>query len=418
MKKKILAAIAAILTLALLLSGCAGAEGSGTAERIGSSNAQTTAAPDTTTASAGAAANDEVITTAALAAADSDLFTARDLTQTVDLSETASITLTDGQTVTITEAGVYLLSGSAENTCVVVDAGDEDKVQLVLDGVSIRNTEQPCILVENADKVFLTSAEGSENTLTVSGSFSGDNDAVIFSRDDLVLNGLGIVTVSSAKDGICSKDDLKLTGGTWIVTASDTAMKAHESICVSDGTYVLTAGNDGLHAENNDDDTTGCIVIEGGSFTIEAGDDGIHATTSAMISGGTLTIRAAEGIEATQVILGGGKIDIQATDDGINAGRKSDSLRVKVEISGGEIAIAMGAGDTDAVDSNGDLIVTGGTLDITAQSPFDYDGSCSFTGGTITVNGTQITSINNQMMGGMMGGGQMGGDPGGFWKRA
>ena len=138
--------------------------------------------------------------------------------------------------MTITEAGVYVLSGTAKNASILVTAGDEDKVQLVLDGLNITNTDEACILVENADKVFITTSEGSENTLKVTGTFSSDYDAVIFSRDDLVLNGLGTLTVISTNDGIRSNDDIKLTGGTVNVTATDTAIKAHDSILAADGT--------------------------------------------------------------------------------------------------------------------------------------------------------------------------------------
>ena len=407
MKKKILAGslAALILTAAVLFTGCGTVVSSHT-----SSAAAPAATAQTGSAVTPAGVTAPAATPSAVSAETEDLFTDRDLSQTPDLSEAAAVTVADGDTVTLTEAGVYVLSGSAKEAQVVVDAGDEDKVQLVLDGLSIVNADKPCILVENADKVFLTSAEGRENSLTVSGVFSGDEDAVIFSRDDLVLNGLGTVTVISSKDGIRTNDDLKLTGGAWNISASDAALKAHDSICAYDGVYVLEAGSDGLHAEDNDDDTAGSIVIEGGSFTIRAGDDGVHATTSLTVNGGTLTVSAAEGMEATQVIINSGVIGISASDDGINAGRKSKALSVKIEISGGELAIVMGAGDTDGIDSNGDLIITGGTIDVTGQSPFDYDGSCTYTGGTLIVNGQEIDQVTNQMMGG----GMMGGQPGGF----
>lgn len=408
-KKFAMTSVLLALTAAVLLSGCAsGSAGTTNTENVNVKNVSTDKTDSVSTAARENAAEDTVDT---ISAVENERFTARDLAQTADLSKAAVITVSDGETATITEAGVYVLSGSAKNACVVVDAGDDDKVQLVLDGVSIVNEDQPCILAENADKVFLTSAKGSENVLTVSGKFSSDNDAAVFSRDDLVLNGLGTVAVNSSKDGIRSNDDLKLTGGTWAVTASNSALKAHDSILAVDGAYELTAGGDGLHAEDNDDGTIGSIVIDGGSFTIKARDDGIHATTAATVNGGTLTITAAEGIEATQVILNDGTIRIEATDDGVNAGRKSSALSVKVEINGGDLTVVMAAGDTDAVDANGDLIITGGTLDITAQSPFDYDGSCSYTGGTIIVNGTETNTVTNQMMGG----GMMGGRPGGKW---
>ncbi len=409
-RKKLPAAAAAITAAAMLLmlAGC------GVSSVTENAAAQSSGTVETVTSAPASAAGTGAESTADTGSENEELFTSRDLAQTADLSEATSVTVTDGETVTVTEAGVYVVTGSAENATIVVNAGDEDKVQLVLNGVSIVNAHQPCILVENADKVFVTSAEGSENFLTVSSTFTVDEDAAIFSRDDLVLNGLGSVTVSSAGDGVRSNGDLKLTGGTWNITAEDTAIKAHNSISACDGTYVLNAANDGLHAENNDDDTVGSIAIEGGSFTIQAGDDGIHATTSTTVSGGTLTISAGEGIEATQVIINDGAVSIRATDDGINAGQKSDSMPIRIEINGGDISITMGAGDTDAIDSNGDLVITGGSIDISAQSPFDYDGSCSFTGGTITVNGTQISTISNQMMGGGMMGGQMGGQPGGM----
>ena len=405
-KNRFMAGLAALtLAGALLLSGC------GTVARAETQviSAAQTSAPESGSASGGAGF---AAAAAVSGEGESELFSQRDLAQSADLSEAAAITLSDGETAVITEAGVYVLSGSAKDAQVVVAAGDEDKVQLVLDGLSIDNSDKPCILVENADKVFLTSGEGSENSLTVSGKFSGEEDAVIYSRDDLVLNGLGAVTVSSSGDGVRSGDDLKLTGGSWNVTAANTAIKAHDRILIHDGEYELKAGSDGLHAEDNDDDTVGSIVIEGGSLTIRAGDDGVHATTVVTVNGGTLAIAAAEGIEGTQVILNGGEIGIQATDDGVNAGRKSRSMSVKIEVNGGKLTIVMGAGDTDGIDSNGDLIITGGVIDITGQSPFDYDGSCTYTGGTLIVNGTETGSVTNQMMGGGMG--HMGGPGGGF----
>ena len=401
-KQNFMAAGAAlVLSAAILLTGC----GSDTATQ----KTESAAEPEATAA---VTAKTEDAAPQETAALSSELFTARELTQTADLSEAETITVTSGETVTIAKAGVYVLTGSAENATVTVDAGDDDKIQLVLDGLTIVNAHTPCILVENADKVFLTSAEGSESRLTVSGKFTGDEDAAVFSRDDLVLNGLGSVTVSSTGDGIRTSDDLKLTGGTWTVTAADSALKAHDSISAVDGVYTLTASGDGLHAEDADDDTTGSIVIEGGSFTIQATDDGVHATTSVTVSGGSLDVSAAEGIEATQVTVSGGSVHIQATDDGINAGRKSDSMSVKIEITGGEVTVVMGEGDTDGIDSNGDLIITGGTIGVTARSPFDYDGTCTHTGGTIIVNGVETDSITNQFGGGQMGG-QMGGMQGG-----
>ena len=75
-----------------------------------------------------------------------------------------------------------------------------------------------------------------------------------------------------------------------------------------------------------------------------------------------------------------------------------------MEITGGSLSITMGAGDTDGIDVNGDILISGGTVSINGNSSFDYDGNASFTGGTLIVNGQELSAIPNQMMGGGMGG--------------
>ena len=314
----------------------------------------------------------------------------------------------------ITSAGTYVFTGIASGVTITVEAGDEDKVQLVLDGVSISNKDFPCIYVKNADKVFVTTT-GTENSLFVTGTFTDDGttntDAVIFSKDDLVLNGTGTLNISSSDNGISCKDDLKITGGTYYISSQSDALEANDSVYIEDGAIVIKTGEDGVHVENDEDDTSGSFYMGGGSLTITAGDDAVHATTILQIDGGEINISAAEGLEATWVQINGGTISITAADDGINGAHKSSAYTPTVEINGGTITIDMGAGDTDAVDSNGNLYINGGTLDITAQSAFDYDGMAEYNGGTIIVNGVQVNSITNQMMGGQ---GGFGGQPGDF----
>ncbi len=345
-----------------------------------------------------------------------DEFSSRDMEQEADLTDAKYITLESGSDVTITSAGVYVFSGSVKNTTIIVDAADEDKVQIVLDGVTITNTSTPCIYVKNADKVFVTTTD-STNTLSVTGTFTADGDtntdAVIYSKDDLCINGVGKLVISSTDNGITSKDDLKVTGGTISINCTSDALEANDSIRIAGGDITIVSKKDGLHAEYDEDNSVGYIYICGGTLNIKASDDAIHATTVAQIDGGELTLSAREGIEATYVQINGGTINITASDDGINAGRKSTAYTVTIEINGGYTTIKMSSGDTDAVDSNGNLYVNGGTLDITANSAFDYDGTAKYNGGTIIVNGTVTNTITSQMMGGM--GGQMGG-MGGFWR--
>ena len=333
-----------------------------------------------------------------------DMFTKRDLKQAADLTDSAEYVVSDGQDIHIAAAGVYVLTGTAKDVTVYVEAGKDDKVQLVLDGLRITNDDVPAVYVKTADKVFITVS--GDSALSVTQAFdSGDKaDGVIYSKSDLVLNGTATLTINSVKNGIVGKDDLKITSGSYIVAAADKAIEANDSIRIADGVLDLAAGTDGLHAENSDDDSLGYIYIAGGSITIQAQDDAIHATSVVQINDGKLTIAGSEGIEGTYIQLNGGTISINGRDDGINAGQKSKSYRTKIEINGGSITVVMASGDTDGIDSNGDIVVNGGTIDVTGSSSFDYDGSAEYNGGTIIVNGQQLSYIPNQMMGGGRGG--------------
>ena len=415
---KYLAAATAAVLLAAALTACGTAASSGNSSAASAAQtSQITQNTQTEQTSSGEQYTGTSDNTASDTALDTEsLFTDRDLTQTADLSGAEYITVKDGENITITSAGTYVFTGTASGVTIIVEAGDEDKVQLVLDGVSISNKDFPCIYVKNADKVFVTTT-GTENSLFVTGTFTDDGttntDAVIFSKDDLVLNGTGTLNISSSDNGISCKDDLKITGGTYYISSQSDALEANDSVYMEDGIIVIKTGEDGVHVENDEDDTAGSFYMGGGSLTITAGDDAVHATTILQIDGGEINISAAEGLEATWVQINGGTINITAADDGINGAHKSSAYTPTIEINGGTITIDMGSGDTDAVDSNGNIYINGGTLDITAQSPFDYDGTAEYNGGTIIVNGVQVNSITNQMMGGQGGFGGQSGDFGG-----
>ncbi|QKS46610.1 carbohydrate-binding domain-containing protein [Paenibacillus cellulosilyticus] len=398
MKKLSAITLAALLTVAVV--GCSKAE----------VNTDTSTATSQTTTNTTVSSNETSAAAVETASLDtSELFSDRDLEQTADLTAATQINLESEQDVTLDKEGVYVLSGEVENVTVVVDAPEDAKVQVVLDGVSITNEDAPAIYVKEADKVFVTSTADSENYMEVSGSYAADGDtnldAVIFSRADLTLNGTGSLDIVSTEgNGISSKDDLKITGGEYTIKSSTDSLEANDAILISDGTITIDSGKDALNSKNDEDTTRGYIYIKGGTLNIKAADDAIRGNSFVQIDGGTINIESCEeGIEANSIKINDGQIKMYANNDGINASQKIDS-DVVIEVNGGTIDVSMASGDTDAFDSNGDIYINGGTINVEAVSAFDADGTAQLNGGDVTVNGEKITEITQSHGGGGPGG--------------
>lgn len=235
-----------------------------------------------------------------------------ELDDSFDRQSAASITLSgstaqsngsgvsiNNATVTISKGGCYLISGELEDGQIIVDAGDSDKVQLVLDKASIHCSTGSAILVRNADKVKVTLAADSENELSDGTEYQTDDDnpdAALFSKDDLVINGSGSLTVQgNYKHGIAGNDDLVITGGRLTVNSLSHALRGKDSVAILDGTFVLTSQKDGIQASNTEDSTKGWVQIDGGNFTIQSSGDGIQAETNLSIYDGSFTITSGGG---------------------------------------------------------------------------------------------------------------------------
>lgn len=368
----------------------------------GSADAENTSVKTEMTVEEMQAAIDEAMSDAAIDI--TDMFTKWDLAGTYDESEAVKITLS-GKTaacnssnvqiedgvVTIKAAGVYVLSGTLTDGTIVVDAGDDDKVQLVLDGVSIMAADYAAIYAKNADKVFVTLAEGAGNSLTVSGDYvqTDDNnvDAVIFAKCDLTLNGTGSLTVKdNMGHGIVSKDDLVVTGGTYTIYSQDHCLNGKDSVRIADGTFNLSCDEDGIHA-GNDDQQDGYVYIEGGDINISVGDDAIHAEGLLIITGGDIDVsKSCEGVEGDKILVTGGDIDVISSDDGFNAAGGSSGSGDNHDGFGG--GPGMDGVDMDA-DSDAYILITGGTININADGDgIDSNGCIGITGGSVYVLGS------------------------------
>lgn len=342
----------AIIMAAVLMTGC--------------SNVTQTQAASTTSGT-------ELATLKTSEEASEELFSSRDMEVGYDESECVKISLkgTSGScdsdtvniadgTITITEEGTYILSGTMTEGMIIVDAEDSDKVQLVLDNANITCATSAAIYVKNADKVFITTSAGSENTMTNGGEYEAidDNniDGVIFSKADLTLNGQGTLNIkANAGHGIVSKDDLVLTSGTYQINAEKHGLQGKDCLSIADGTYTIECGEDGLH-------TGGNLDIVNGTFQIKSGDDGMHADAALTIYNGKTDITESyEGIEGKTIDIIDGDISVVSSDDGLNATVESTDT---ADASGNATV-----GSTDAADASGNKTSMEGQKPADGQTP-------------------------------------------------
>ena len=457
--KKILS-ILLILTLMLsLLAGC----GKNNENKIQNEN------PDGTSSTAPPVEVD-------FSKTDADMFTERDNKTDYDESKAVTIKLNggaatsssnsvkiSGSKITITEEATYVVSGELTDGMLIVDAPDTAKLQIVLSGANITNKTSAALYILEADKVFVTLADGKTNTLANGGSFTAIDenniDAAVFSKQDLTFNGSGNLTVTSPMaHGIVCKDDLVFTGGTYTVNSASHGLDANDSVRIANATLNIDAGKDDIHCENTDDTSKGFIYISSGTINGEAEGDGIAASAYLQIEGGTFDLLVGGGAEngtkassgnyggfmggghggmrpgrnqgsttttttdtvsmkglkaANSILVSDGTFKIDSADDSIH----SD---VSVTINGGTFEIASG---DDAIHAEDTLTVTAGKIDISES----YEGlealHIDVQGGDIKLkasdDGLNAAGGTDQSgteggRDGMFGGGMGGGRPGGM----
>ena len=382
----------------------------------------------------------------------SDMFSDRDKEVGYEEAESVEVQLADNgsfsqsdavsvenNTVKIKEKGTYILSGSLTDGMVIVEAEDTDKIQLVLDGVAISSSRSAALYVRSADKVFVTSVSGTENSLENAGPYDAIDensiDAAVFSKSDLTFNGEGTLKISAQEGhGIVSKDDLIFTSGNYMVTSAAHGISGKDSVRIASGFYTIVSGKDGIHAENADDSSLGFVYAAGGTFSIKAEqdgisagawmqieegnysidsqDDGIHADSNVSISGGTINIeKSYEGIEGLSIDISGGEIFAVSSDDGINAAGGNDSSGFEGPAGEDPFAVTEGAyikitGGTlhvntygDGLDSNGDIKITEGEIYVSGpvndgNGTLDYSGNAEITGGIFAAAGSSGMAQN------------------------
>lgn len=345
-----------------------------------------------------------------------------------------------GNTIKIEKAGTYVLAGELTNGQVKVNVKESGTVQLVLDGVNIKNTSTSPLFIKNAEKAVITLAEGSTNEIEDGENYEFEDtenqepNSAIFSKENLTFNGKGTLKVTSSyNNGIRCKDGLKIVDGTYEISAVNNGISGKDYVAIKNGNFQITSSGDGIKSNNTKDAKMGYVYIENGTYHITAESDGIQAATCMKIADGDFTVKTGGGssnatqksreqnfgrkfmeqeeqTEESEVSCKGIKAgsDITVTGGSFHMDTADDSVHSNgsVTVAGGNLELSTGDdgihGDTDVIIDNGNIKVT--------QS---YEG---IEGHTITVNDGEI-DVTSSDDGFNAAGGNDSSSSGGNWGR-
>lgn len=331
-------------------------------------------------------AMEKLVTGFALPEDEEELFSKRDHSTdysaaiAIDLNSAAAsgqgYTLSDG-ILRISAAGSYLLSGTLEGQ-ILINCSEEEKVQLALDGVHVENKNGAAVHIAGADKVFITSTEGSENIFSASGDYSAESDtdvdAAIFARCDISFNGKGSIKVlGGAGHGIVTRDDMKICSGALSVESDKRALTGKDSVRIAGGQIKLVCDGDAIRSEHEDEDK-GFVYIKGGLLDIDCGADAVQCSGGCFIRGGEINIVTGGGSDKAPQ----SSVDVQEQES-----RKGIKSERHIDISSGEISIDAAG---DALHSRGSAIISGGNMTLlSGDDGVHADGSLLISGGEVNI---------------------------------
>ena len=314
------------------------------------------------------------------------------------LTNATTITLSGTDDVTITDGGVYVLTGTLTDGRVLVNAPDAD-VTLVLQDADITCADSSALYIYKAASVLLYLPDGTASTLTdgssydygdgVSSSADEEPNACLYAKSDLIIAGGGTLTVTgNANNGITGKDALKIEDASVTVTAANHGVNGKDCLVLKQADVTVTSGGDALRATNDSDTALGCILIGASALTLTAGEDGIQAETALTLFDTACTITSgsgsgaladdvsAKGIKAgTDITVRSGSYTLDCADDAVHANGS-------VTVSGGTFAVTTG---DDGVHADNAVTITDGTLSIRECYEGIEGQTIDISGGTIDI---------------------------------
>lgn len=327
-------------------------------------------------------------------------FDDEDLNASYNESDCTVINLS-GSSVDITSAGTYLISGTLTDGCIRVNYSGKSTVRLIFNGVNITCDSEAPVVIEDAKKVIITLASGSENTITDNRSSDiddGYSGAISSKADlDLIINGSGKLNITANhRNGIKSSDDLKIVSGNFNIKSNEDGIVGKDCLCIKSGDFTINAGDDGMKSTYDTDDSKGYIIIENGTFNITCGNDGIQSEHSLTIYDGTFNIKTGSG--ASESIKKSSSMDMNPGSrfggdfkNNTSTSSSSSSESIKGIKAGGAMTLISGNytidSEDDSIHSNDTILISGGTYQLSSgDDAIHADNNIQIDNGSITVN--------------------------------
>ncbi len=314
----------------------------------------------------------------------------------IELGDTVQVNGTgatvENKKVTITAAGTYSISGTVTDGQIIVAAGENDKVYIILNGVNISSSSSSPVYVKSCDKAVVSMAAGTNNYIKdTSAAAEAEPDAAIFSKDDLIITGTGSLSLESANnDGIAGNDDLKIQNGNISITAAGDGIKGKDTVVITDGNIVVNSKEDGIKATNDTDVEKGYVLITGGKLNVTAGEDGIQGEVNTFVKSGDITIKSGGGSANSSTKENWGQWGPQKQDSATSTDTEEDTASAKAIKAGVNIVIEGGTFNIDSSDdafhSNNNLVISNGTFNISSgDDGLHSDSTLTINKGTINI---------------------------------
>lgn len=297
--------------------------------------------------------------------------------------------------ISVTSGGTFVFSGNLNDGQIYVN--NEELTHIIFNGVDINNSSSSPLFIENADKTVITCVDGTENVLSDTENYvyesdeENEPDAVIFSKDDLSLNGSGLLTINAKyNEGITCKDDLRISGSNINISSVGNGIKGKDSVVIKDSDITVNSQQDGIKSSNADEEDKGYIVFESGNYNITADEDAVQSENTLTVNNGSFVLKSGGELISqsgdttdTSIMQGGRFGNMEGNPNKTENSEKGIKAASDIIINGGTLNIES---TDDCVHSNGNITINGGKLTLSSEDDGIHgDGNVDIKSGEINI---------------------------------